>query len=277
MHAHQASPFIESKNISDLKKYRKPKSVVVVDLDNTIQEASLELGSDQWFRALCEYGATIKLEGGNAISLVIAIYHAVQIHVNTKPVEDAAVTVIRELQEEGTLVLGLTSRDTKLTDATYRQLEAIGVNLRGNIIFCCGEDKGVCLLKEFDARNLQPPHVVMAEDLVKHLHRVKAALDTRGIDFTGLRYGFLDEKVKALEMERAHAQLLQLKPYLHTSTQLMIDRLGVRVAAPDAHPNYLDHFYLPQAQHQAPRMTRSMPVLERRHSEGESEFKRIRK
>mgnify|MGYP003655851710 CR=1 FL=1 len=246
MFSHQpvTTSFVESNSIADVRKYDKDNdSWFVFDLDNTVHETSLELGSDQWFRALCQYGATIKLEDGNAVASVIAIYHAVQKHVNTVAVEQEAVDLIQSLQAEGRVVIGLTSRDTVLEEATYRQLESIGINLREKIIFCSGADKGVCFVNSLKGRDEQPQHVIMAEDLLKHLVRMKAALQPLGIDFTGIRYGYLDEKVKHLDMGKAHIQLFQLKPHLPERTQHMIECLGINVPDNAAQTDYMSHFY----------------------------------
>jgi hypothetical protein len=272
------SAIIETNSINDVAKFLSKGSWLVVDLDNTIQQASHELGSDQWFRELCVFAGTLKLDDMNAISMVIAIYHAVQMHVNTIPVEDEAVELINSLQQQDIRVMGLTSRDTVLEETTYRQLNAIGVNLRGNIIFCCGEDKGKCLAKYMNDRKHYPKHVVMAEDLVKHLHSVQAALIPLGINFTGMRYGYLDDKVKQLNMNKAHAQLLQLKPYLQDSTQRMIEVLGIKIDNPHEHPDYIPHFYLDD-DHRKPTVTQSMPVLpsQQAGSEEEREHKQHRK
>ncbi len=282
MHAHQISPsgFIESKSITDVKKFDEDNaSWFLFDLDNTLQEASDELGSDQWFRELCNIGATIKLEDGNAISLVIAIYHSVQKHVNTVVVEPEAVELIRSLQQSGRRVMGLTSRATCLEDTTYRQLESIGIDLKNNIIFCSGKDKGLCFVQYLQQRDEKPNHVIMAEDLEKHLVSLRVALTPLGIKFTGVRYGYLDEKVKQINMNKAHAQLLQLKPHLPDSTQRMIEVLGIKVDNAHQHPDYMGRFYFEGSspKKQKPTVTQSMPLLRQsEHHEDMHQKKRFK-
>lgn len=62
-------------------------SFLVFDFDNTLAEATQELGSDQWFEKLMAYASGLDLKGENACDLVITIYRAVQAHVRARAVE----------------------------------------------------------------------------------------------------------------------------------------------------------------------------------------------
>ncbi len=111
-----------------------------------------------------------------------------------RAVEAEIVKIISDYQETG-LVIGLTARGEQLKEDTERQLREIGIDFKGKIIFCGGGDKGE-FLKSYIENSKNPPiHVAMADDKLKHLIHVMDALLKIGIQFTGLRYSFLDKKV----------------------------------------------------------------------------------
>ena len=79
-----------------------------------------------------------------------------------------------------------------------------------------------------------PGHFVMYDDKGKHLARVQTAAKNLGVDFHGIRYGFLDEKVKQFNLKRAHEQLSEVKDILHPDAQKAIMHLNLPVDQPIA-------------------------------------------
>jgi hypothetical protein len=247
----QGSQIVESQSIRDILKLISFDSWVLLDLDNTVMESLLELGSDQWFTQLIEHAC--QLQPGNtpsAVAEVITIYHAVQHHIRTKAVEPSVVNLIKALQDCGIPVIGLTARDRSLIDTTFRQLDEIGIDFSRNrpshepvielgdnpkntaiyhsgIIFCSGNDKGKCFLSLLEKCKPHPRHIVMGEDKEKHLIHVRAAAESKGMRFDGLRYGFLDAKVKDIQMKKAHIQLAHIKDKLPPLARAAIDKLQI--------------------------------------------------
>ncbi len=249
----------ESQSILDMLQLISFDTWVVLDIDNTVMEPQFELGSDQWFTKLIEHACSLSPNNTiDAVTSVIAIYQAVQHHVSTKPVESQVVFLINALQDSGIPLLALTARDGTLIETTCRQLNEIGIDFsrkltsydssiqlgthennrsifQGNIIFCGGNDKGQCLKELLKRYQILPRHIVMVDDKEKHLMHVKEAVLSLGIRFNGLRYSFLDNKVKMLDMQRAHVQLTHLKNKLPNHVQTMISelKLSVEVDAPN--------------------------------------------
>lgn len=221
----QEAQVVESNQIRDILKLLSFDSMLLLDLDNTVMEAAHELGSDQWFSNLFVVLKQLQLE--NLIKDMIELYHAVQHHVRTKPVEPYVVKLIKSLQDIGIPVLGLTSRSHVLADTTLRQLQEIGIDLRKKIIFCDGRDKGLCLQEALLQCSTLPKHLIMVDDKKSHVDSVKKIADDLGIAYHGIRYGFLDEKIKEIDMQNAHVQLSQIKHKLPSSTHAIIEKLNL--------------------------------------------------
>lgn len=276
------SEIIESTSIRDIIEHVTFNSWVLVDLDETLQVSIIELACSKWFDEMMEHHP-------DATALVIAVYHEVQHYIRTIPVEQEAVKVIKSLQDVGIPVLGITSRDHKLSKTTFRQLhehqftlkphsknspihlskDDIKCVLDGNILFCNGKEKGICFdmlldfLKNLTEKDIiegqfdcdlyleLPENVTMADDKKKHLESVKQILDKRKIGFTGIRYGYLDKQVQQTDIERAHVQLHFLKDRLPSSTQIMIEKLNIKPSQimPEDE-KYLDCFYPYTHQHE---------------------------
>ncbi len=228
----------EIKAVNDALKRVSYNTWLVLDLDNTVMESSLELGGDQWFTSLLHHANLSEPDQELAFLSVISIYHAVQAHIRAKAVEPEIVTIINALQHIGIPVLGLTARDLSISHSTIRQLADIGIDFSNNpieqvdgsfyeqgIIFCSGGDKGAAFKRFLERCRNQPQHVVMLDDREKHLQHVKVAVEALGISFDGLRYGFLDAKVLQFDRQTASHQLAHLKERLPPTVQASIDRL----------------------------------------------------
>lgn len=230
----------EIENIRQMLKRITYNTWLVLDLDNTVMESSLELGGDQWFTSLLHHAEIVGSNKELTVAAVIAIYHAVQEHVRTQAVEPSIVAVIRALQDIGVPILALTARDHSIRFSTIRQLSNVGIDFSRNpvrlrdgstfdqgIIFCSGGNKGEAL-REFLCRCIEnPDHIVMLDDKEKHLQHVKTALKSLRIPFAGLRYGFLDEKILQFNSKAASHQLACLKPRLPKAIQDTIDSLKI--------------------------------------------------
>lgn len=238
----------ESFSMSDILKVMGFDSWLILDLDNTVMESRIELGSDQWFTKLIEHAPQVIPNKDEAIASVISVYHAVQKHVRTQEVEPNISYIIKALQDIGIPVLALTSRSESIAESTFRQLHDIGIDFSKNhhlnddrvelgadmtdqclyhkgIIFCGGNEKGKCLTVFLEQCDKRPPHVVMVDDKEKHLTHVKHAIESFGIRFNGFRYGLLDEKIKQFEIKSAHVQLAHIQDKLSSDAKVAVKKL----------------------------------------------------
>ncbi|MCH9757024.1 MAG: DUF2608 domain-containing protein [Gammaproteobacteria bacterium] len=225
-------------NIKTALKHINHHTWLVLDLDNTVMESVFELSSDQWFVSLLRHTTTMVSDSNEAMQLVLLIACAVQEHVRTKAVESDTVKIIRALQDIGVPVFALTSRDMAMKQATVRQLDAIGIDFSKNcipnidglshergIIFCNGKSKGETWQIFIEQCSTLPQHIVMLDDKKWHLKRMLVVAQQFNINFTGLRYGFLDEKISLFDMRPANHQLAHLKEHLPPDAQKAIDDL----------------------------------------------------
>jgi len=219
---------LESNAIHVILNYMRFDSCLVLDLDNTVFEPSNTIiGSDQWFGSLMTYACNLQLNQQDAVAAVIAIYNEVHKHVEVKPVEQDIVKFINSLQQIGIPIIALTARGPVLEEATNRQLKSIGIDLHGKIIFCDGKDKGDCFKTTLTNADYTPKHIVMVDDKEKHLIHVKKVVTEMGIEFHGIRYSHLDEKIKTVDMQRAHIELATLEHQFTDEAKEHIKNLAI--------------------------------------------------
>lgn len=266
-----------SRAIKDIATVVTEGDWLLVDLDNTIQESVIELGSDQWFSALIRHASEVIVDKEEAMVYVIAVYQAVQHHIKTKAVEAETAALIKAVQDKGIPVFALTARDSSLIEPTFRQLDGIGVEFSkskserdtsivlntevvycGRIIFCNGKNKGESLNHFFESKffeeniTTKPKRIVMADDKAHHLESTEKCSKDLGIDFVGLHYNYLDDKVKNFDMKKANQQLACLQSKLPDKVQEIIAKLKLTEA--EEKDSVIDcssaFFFKPQQQEQ---------------------------
>lgn len=226
------SQIVDITSIQEMVGYIKEDAWLLTDLDNTINEPHIVcdhpvsvLGTDQWFSAIMQYACELILDTKEAAETVIAIYNELQKYTQMKPVEDQIVDVINHYQKK-IPIIGLTARGIELKPDTLRQLKEIGIDLN-EIIFCTGKNKGLCFKEYLKTFESIPQYIVMIDDKRKNLEEVEKITLEMGIQFIGLRYGFLDEKVKNIDMAIAKIELTQIKHYLSNPTQNLVEKLNI--------------------------------------------------
>lgn len=225
--ANLQSEIIEISHMSEIHQYLKPDTLIVFDIDNTLLETAQELGSDQWFyhqfEAYLESGMLLK----QALTKTLSEWHAIQQLTNVKIVEAGTEKIIRNLQAEGFKMIGLTTRGLEVSDCTSNQLNSLKIDLSANtlsdidqfiinsgksvlfhegILFTAASHKGTALFKFLNQINFKPTHVVFINDKATHIRDIEETCEELDVPFIGLRYGFLDEKVKSFQKEVAEIQ-----------------------------------------------------------------------
>ncbi|MDX1902146.1 MAG: DUF2608 domain-containing protein [Gammaproteobacteria bacterium] len=241
----------EISSIQAILNHVHPKSWLIVDLDNTLIEIVQTVGKDQWFSTLMRYACTLPLDKTEAIAAVITIYNAVQHHVSAQAVEATTVETIKELQKKNIPVLALTARGKEIIHPTLKQLKNVGIDFSeqwgehqfplpihenneqpffwNGIICCSGRKKGDCLKIFFDAIDQTPEHITMVDDKLHHLTCVEKTIEIQGVGFTGLRYNFLDEKIKHVDMDQANRELTDMAHQFDQFTLQAIEKLKIPV------------------------------------------------
>ena len=149
--------------------------------------------------------------------------------VKMQPVEPEAVALISALIERHVPVIAVTSRQMQLSALTMQQLDATHltfsksslakstvnfnessrIRFEQGVLFCSGKDKGFVLAQFLDQLKIHPRIIVCVDDKERHLHSIAKIAAQRGCSFIGLRYSFLDEKVKNYKLDDNAIALLE--------------------------------------------------------------------
>lgn len=230
-----SAEIVERKHINSVTEYvqnNQPGLCVIFDLDNTTLHPIKDEASDEWFTARVQLFVDQGYAYLDAIAKVLPGYFEEQRKATVKPVEPEVVTLIKDLQNKGIHVIALTARSLELETCTIRQLKSIDIDFSKTcpaasqtlvfselihpahytqgIMFCSNNPKGKALLQLFEKTKFDAKKIVFVDDKLKYLECVGKELAEKGItDFIGIRYSFLDEKVKNFKLDLAKDGLAQ--------------------------------------------------------------------
>ena len=241
----------EIKHVREILNHIPDNTTLVLDLDNTVMTSCLDLGGDAWFTSLITEVVAQHDDPKLAMLWAVTLYSSVQNFIRTKAVEDETVDIVKSCQDKGLTVLGLTARNVTTIPATLKQLANIGIDFTKNcnipnhgtsfvdgIIFCGGGHKGEHLSAFLMQHQLTTlPHVTMMDDKRRHLEDVQATLELLGIEFSGYRYGFLDQHVECFNSVSAQSQLALLAPHLPDHAQNAARNLKLNLARDNPQSN----------------------------------------
>lgn len=237
---------IESRDIRDLVKYSDNDTLVILDLNNVLMVTAQSLGSDQWagyeINRLMEKKQCSKAE---VLETFVPTWHKILIASQVKPVENTTVGVIRRLQKSGVPLLGLTRRYIEMAYPTHQQLRSIDIDLarstvhphdieipgghaakfiEGIVFVGLKNEKGPTLLHFLDLIGYTPQKVLYIDDSMKNITSVAAAIESRGIPFTGIRYGYLDDQAHQFDPAIANKQWEHFNKVLpdHEAIKLLV-------------------------------------------------------
>jgi len=221
-----SAEIVEIDRMKNIHQYVKQNMLIIFDIDNTLIEPVQELGSNQWFthriKEYCSYG----LEKSDALEKALKEWSAIQSVTEVKIVEQGTSEIIENLQLQGITIIGMTTRGLGLSTRTIEQLESVDINLslsaptkeeiffmnekgvlfRGGVLFTAGTHKGNALPKLLDTIGYHPSEILYINDKKSNLVTVEEMCEKEGIAFTGLRYSFLDKKVKNFRKQIAEEQ-----------------------------------------------------------------------
>lgn len=220
----------EIKSISNMRNMLSGisyDSVIVWDLDNTILQSRHELGSDQWFGVLLAI-AKSQLGVNFKFQLMQNLYNQVQSLVDIDVIEHDTIKIIKYLHRIGVPQWLVTARNLELREVTLRQLEKCHIYFDAQcMIFCDGQDKGMCLENTFARLGYEVPHLVMIDDKPYNVESLRQAAIRMNSRFNGFIYEFLHEKVRAFDVGHAHFQLSLIVHLLNKSAQDFIKSLDL--------------------------------------------------
>lgn len=207
-----------------------PNDVLILfDIDNTLIEPTTDIASDQWFDACVRHYQAKGLTLQDAIERVRPLWMRLFYRVPMQPVELQVVNLLAELVSAKIPVIAVTARPISFAALTVRQLHSVGIafdssmlaaqnftfndgsfciRFENGILFCEGNDKGLAVAQLLDRLDLYPRIIVFVDDKERHIQSVAKIAKQRGCKFIGLRYGYLDEKVKKFELDNESIALL---------------------------------------------------------------------
>ncbi|MBN4067431.1 DUF2608 domain-containing protein [Simkania negevensis] len=223
--------YVETNSIESVKEYIDDgDTLVVFDLDQTVFETAQALGGDEWFYHALQREQERGVPFEEALQTILTKYTHFQMVVKMQPVESVTSELIKELQEAHTPIISLTTRGYEVIRGTMKHLKGMDIDFsvtapscpnciqdhvfmqkepifyHKGILFTAGDNKGLVFEQLLTHTHYLPKKVVFINDKLSPLESLGHACQKLGIDFVGLRYGYLDEKMKNFNMELADIQ-----------------------------------------------------------------------
>jgi hypothetical protein len=205
----------EIKELREVLSYLEAGTCCLCDIDNTVLEPAREdlIGSDQWFNELCRYYRSL-FPHEIALQLAIDKYCCVSLYIPMKSVEENTAQIIHAISS-ACVCIGFTMRSLVVAPKAVRHLadlqiafthyfhdhgfmidEKYPVMMYQNVLFCQGKKCGRTLFEVFGYYGYEPSRILMIDDKMQYLLDMQDECEKRHIEFIGLRYGYLDGKVK---------------------------------------------------------------------------------
>lgn len=231
---------IETENMKDLPSLVDAQTVVFLNLDDTLNDSTITLGSGAWRQYIRKKIPEYEKQKGSRwsdLNLHDALTFYVSSNIPFKAVQPETPGIIKELQDKNIPVFVLTGRGKDLWYSTdikgvdtlaFRQLERSGYDFNKGIpssfdkidpqyyakgvFFSAGEDKGEFLEKEvFRPANFYPKKVVFVDDKHEGLESVQKLMKKLGVrDFQGVHYTRAKKEHKDFDPIVATIQLQEL-------------------------------------------------------------------
>lgn len=214
------------------------KTLLVLDIDDTLLTSAGFFGSDRWY----EWQKELKAGDPGHVPCkfdVIALNYEAGTQVATEPGEGQ-----RIVNAVDTDTLLLTARNPLYRSGTIRELQRAGYTLPrrldggqdgiiyrwrrdaasppvtisydNGVMMVSGQDKGVLLLDLLDRLGLHYDRVVLADDGKKNIDAMQAALAKKGIDYRGLHYTKVDKTVSDADRNAGIAGWKAMRGLLRT-------------------------------------------------------------
>ncbi len=197
----------ESDSIRDILKHIDPETLFILDIDHTIIEPVQSIGSTHWERHLAkklmDSGYTYHEACIRAFHQWRTIQHLTQV----RPVEESIYEFHDFLKSSKIETMGLTSRDSTLSDLTFEQLASVQlgdvfsfqkpcVELQGNYpcqytkgaIFCGFNKKDHGLDLFLSHIDFKPSKIVFVDDQSSHIDELGDLSEMLKIDYVGMKY-----------------------------------------------------------------------------------------
>ncbi len=199
-------------DIIDRTNVSKNKQLIVFDLDDTVFQSSLILGSPTWYYNMVNIMHQKGAAKAEAYLVVGDIDRIIQENVEVVAVEQATLSAIKNWQKLGVVIVAITSRPASFQDVTDIHLEQIGLKFDAPIFSCvqniwksalgtfkngvayAGKDQTKDeVFEEFYALATQCGLSVellgQADDQQRYISKLSQFAENKNINYVGIIYG----------------------------------------------------------------------------------------
>ena len=120
---------VETQHFKEIHSYLVSDTVVVLDIDDTLLIPVQMLGCDEWFQCRMRCHQKEGFTASEILEKSLAEWEAVRHLTKMEIVEPGTEEIVRKLQDQGYIVMGLTTQGLALATRTKRQLLDNQINL----------------------------------------------------------------------------------------------------------------------------------------------------
>jgi hypothetical protein len=201
--------FIDAIDKAENKNHEK---IILFDLDDTVLMSKKILGTPTWFYNSINYLRSKGASKKEALDVISHIDRFVQEHSEVILVEHTTMTAINSWQEQGAIVVGLSSRPHSFKAITERQLRDIGLKFSHKALTCIEKQwpedfgrfiDGVLYVGHSLSKGelasqflslarlceLKPTIIAYADDQDRYVREMAKVAENEGAKFIGIIYG----------------------------------------------------------------------------------------
>lgn len=220
------SKIYEIQKIEEALPFIDSKTLVVLDIDDTLVVPAQMLGGDCWFRHEMKQLQANGESFEKALAKVLPRYLKLQHYISVVPVEKKTATMVHAFQKKADKVIGLTTRNPTLAYRTIEQLKGLGIDLSKTalidkeaknanfldhdyiegILFTQVKHKGDYLLALLDKMQYYPKRILFINDKEKYVAQLEETFGDSPVEYVGLRYAACDEDYSRYQAQVAKVQ-----------------------------------------------------------------------
>lgn len=204
---------VESSQVSSLLKYVDQETLVICDVDNTLIESTMHLGSSQWRKYIKQKAIQAGYGSKESEEILDKFWFFVQSLTPVQTVDPETSTIIQQLQHLKIKVIALTARDPIKASLTQTQLASVNICLANSffkesevfplthaslyqqgILYSGTNKKGEVLTAFFQKTGYFPKKVVFIDDRLDQVIDLEPFLSGLGIQYIGIRFSGADDR-----------------------------------------------------------------------------------
>lgn len=223
---------LETHTVHDVLPLIDQDTWLLLDLDNTLFQASQALGHVDWLWAEISKLIAQGMSQQDAFHSMYPLWKKTQMLTDVIPVEKALIDTVKDLQKKGVIVMGVTHREPFLASETLRQAHSLDINFlrstpsdetfeffeteralywNGILFVDSFNDKGKIFRSLLKHLHATPKKVVFLDDKKKNVEEFAEAMAAESIDYAGVYYTAITKGPKIYSEEMAKVQLNSLQ------------------------------------------------------------------